>query len=196
LPPAWQFSLSWGGVSDEKKHRAPGWRDGQAARDCEEQPPDRTGPAGCPPRKLSSSISSTKDHAGGRAGGQHPPHCLPESNLVARGDGAKNSHQTWHQRHGQASPSPFRQGDIAEAGPHGPSALLLIPLKLRDGAHALSGFPPPLASILLAPKPKKARPPHLGAGRERQRKILRDLGDARSKSREVGEERESHDPYL
>ena len=159
LPPAWQFSLSWEGASDEEEHRAPGWRDGQAARDSEEQPPDRTGPAECPPRKLSSSIPSTEDPAGGQAGGQLPPHRLPESNLVARGDDAKNSHQTWHQRHGQASPSPFRLGDIAEAGPHGPSALLLIPLKLRDGAHALSGFPPPLASILLAPKPKK-KPGH------------------------------------
>ena len=54
------------------------------------------GSSGCPPRKLSSSISSTKDHAGGRAGGQHPPHRLPESNLVAGGDDAKNSRQTWH----------------------------------------------------------------------------------------------------
>jgi len=70
---------------------------------------------------------------------------------------------------------------------------LLVPLKLRDGAHALSGFPPLLANILIAPKPKKARPPRLGAGRERQRKTLRDLGDARNKSREVGEERESHE---
>ena len=52
---------------------------------CEEQPPDRTGPTGCSPRKLSSSISSTEDHAGGRAGGHHPSHRLPESNLVARG---------------------------------------------------------------------------------------------------------------
>ena len=174
LPLAWQFSLSWGGVCDEEEHRALGRRDGQVARDCEEQPPGHTGPVGCPPRKLSSSISSTKDPAGGQAGGQHPPHHLPESNLVANGDDAKNSHQTWRQRHGQASPSPFRLGDIAEAGPHRPSALLPIPLKLRDGAHALSIFPPPLASILLAPKPKKARPPHLGAGHERQRKTLRD----------------------
>ena len=86
--------------------------------------------------------------------------------------------------------------DIAEAGPHGLNALLLVPLKLRDGVHALPGFPPPLASILLAPKPKKARPPLLGASRERQRKTLRNLGDAKSKSREVGEERETHDPYL
>ena len=86
--------------------------------------------------------------------------------------------------------------DIAEAGPHGPNALLLVPLKLRDGAHALSGFPPPLVSILLAPNPKNSRPPRLGAGRERQKKTLRDLGNARRKSREVGEERESHDPYL
>ena len=85
LPLAWQFSLSWGGVSDEEEHRAPGWRDGQAARDCEEQPPDRTGPAGCSPRKLSSSISSTEDYTGGQAGGQHTPHRLPESNLVAGG---------------------------------------------------------------------------------------------------------------
>ena len=66
LPLAWQFSLSWGGVSDDEEHRALGRRDGQAARDCEEQPPDRTGPAGCPPRKLSSSISSTEDLVGGK----------------------------------------------------------------------------------------------------------------------------------
>ena len=64
LPPAWQFSLSWGGVNDEEEHQAPGWCDGQATRDCEEQPPDRTGPAGCPPRKLSSSISSIEDPVG------------------------------------------------------------------------------------------------------------------------------------
>ena len=129
---------------------------------CEEQPPDRTGPVGCFPRKPSSSVSSTEDHAGGRTGGQRPPHRLPESNLAAGGDDAKNSRQTWRQRHGQASPSPFRLGDIAGEGPHGPDALLLIPLKLRDGAHAHSGLPPPLASILLAPKPKEARPPHWG----------------------------------
>ena len=55
-----------------------------------------------------------------------------------------------------------RLRDIAGAGPHGPNALLLIPLKPRDGEHALSSFPPPLASILLASKSKEARPPHLG----------------------------------
>ena len=142
------------------------------------------------------SVSSTEDHAGGRAGGQHPPHRLPESNLVAGGGDAKNGRRTWRQRHGQASPPPFRLGDIAGAGPHGPNALLLIPLKLRNGAHAHSGLPPPLASILLAPKPKKVRPPHLGAGHERQRKTLQDLGNARRQSWEVGEEREIHDPYL
>ena len=160
----------------ERRRKAPSpWlKQRPGCNGCEEQPPGRTGPAGCSPRKLSSSISSTEDYAGGRAGGQHPPHRLPESNLVAGGDDAKNSHQTWHQRHGQASLSPFRLGDIAGAGPHGPNALLLIPLKLRDGAHALSGLPPPLASILLAPKPKKARPPHLGASHKRQRKTLRD----------------------
>ena len=38
LPPAWQFSLSWGGASDEEEHRAPGWRDGQAARDARNSP--------------------------------------------------------------------------------------------------------------------------------------------------------------
>ena len=64
LPPARQFSLSWGGVSADEDHRALGRQDSQAARDCEEQPPDRTDPAGCPPRKLSSSISSTEDPAG------------------------------------------------------------------------------------------------------------------------------------
>ena len=73
---------------------------------------------------------------------------------------------------------------------------MLIPLKLRDGAHALSGLPLPLASILLAPKPKEARPPRPGGDREMQKETLLDLGDARSKSREVGKERETHDPYL
>ena len=47
--------------------------------------------------------------------------------------------------------TPFRLGDIAGAGRHGPNALLLIPLDLRDGAHTHSGLPLPLASILLAP---------------------------------------------
>ena len=133
---------------------------------------------------------------GGQAGGQHPLHHLPESDIVAKRDDAKNGHQTWRRRHGQASQRPFRLRDIAEAGPLGPSVLLLIPLMLRDGEHALSSFPPPLASILLASKPKEARPPRPGAGRERRRDTLRDLGEARSKSKEVGKERESHDPYL
>jgi len=97
----------------------------------------------------------------------------PREQPCCRGDDAKNSHQTWGQRHGQTSPSPFRLGDIAGAGPHGPNALLRIPLKLRDGAHALSGLPPLLASLLLAPRPKKARPPRLGAGHERLKKTLR-----------------------
>ena len=91
---------------------------------------------------------------------------------------------------------PFRLRDNAEEGAHRPNVLLLIPLKPRDGEHALSSFPPPLASILLASKPKEARPPRLGDDHERQRETLLDLGDARSKSREVGEERESLNPYL
>ena len=49
LPPAWQFSLSWGGASADEEHRVLGQHHNQAAQDCEEQPPDRTGPSGCPP---------------------------------------------------------------------------------------------------------------------------------------------------
>jgi hypothetical protein len=94
------------------------------------------------------------------------------------------------------SQCPFRLRDIAKAGLQGPNALLLIPLKLRDGEHVLSSFPPPLASILLASKPKKARPPHPGDSHERQRKTLLDLSEVRSKSGEVGKERKSHEPYL
>ena len=104
---------------------------------CEEQSLDRTGPAGCPPRKLSFSVSSTKDLAGGQAGGQHPRCRLPKSNLVADRDGAKNGRQTWRRCHGQASQRPFRLRDIAEAGLHRPNVLLLIPLKPRDGEQAL-----------------------------------------------------------
>ena len=168
----WQFSLSWGGVSGEERHRAPGWSDGQAARDARNSPQATRAQRDAFLASFLLASPLPKTMRGGRAGGQHPPHRLPESNLIAAGDDAKNSHQTWHQRHGQASPSPFRLGDIAGAGPHEPNALLLIPLKLRDGAHALSGLPP-LANILLTPKPKKTRPPHLEAGHERQRKTLR-----------------------
>ena len=138
------------------------------------QPPGRTGPAGCSPHKLSSSVSSTKDHTRGRAGGQHPLRHLPESDIVTKRDGAKNGRQTWRRRHGQVSQRPFRLRDIAEAGPLGPSVLLLIPLKPRDGEHALSSFPSPLAKILLASKPKEARPPRPGDGHERRRETILD----------------------
>ena len=71
----------------ERRRKAPSpWLTQQrGCLGCEEQPPGRTGPVGGSPRKPSPSVSSTKDHAGGRAGGQHPPHRLPESNLVAGG---------------------------------------------------------------------------------------------------------------
>ena len=49
---------------------------------------------------------------GGHAGGQHPLHHLPESDVVAKRDDAKNGHQTWRRRHGQASQRPFRLRDI------------------------------------------------------------------------------------
>ena len=99
---------------------------------------------------------------GGQAGRQHPLHHLPESDVVTKRDDAKNGHQTWRRCHGQASQRPFRLRNIAEAGLHRPNVLLLIPLKPRDGEHTLSSFPPPLASILLASKPKKASHPVQG----------------------------------
>jgi hypothetical protein len=166
LPPTWQLCLSWGGASADEEHQVLGRRSDQAARDCEKRPLDCTGPKGCSSRRLSSSFSSTEDPAGGHAGGQHP-----RSRLLAERDDAKNGNQTWRQRHGQASQRPFRLGDITEEGPHRPHVLLSIPLKPRDDEHALSNIRPPLASILLAPKTKEARPP-------------RDLGGARNKSRE------------
>ena len=114
------------------------------------QSPDCTGPKGCPSHKLSSSLSSSEDLAGGQAGGQHPRRRLPESDLTADRDGAKNGDEAWRRRHDQASQRPFRLRDIAEAGPRRPYVLLLIPLKLRDVEDALSNYRPPLASILLA----------------------------------------------
>ena len=45
LPPAWQFFLSWEGASADEEHLVLGRQRDQVARDCEEQPPDRTGPA-------------------------------------------------------------------------------------------------------------------------------------------------------
>ena len=38
LPPAWQFSLSWGGASAGEEHRVLGWHGGQAARDARNSP--------------------------------------------------------------------------------------------------------------------------------------------------------------
>ena len=116
----------------------------------EKQSPDLTGPKRCPSRKLSSGFSSTEDLVGGQAGGQHPRHHLFESNLVADRDDAKSSNKA----HADDTPGtprhPCKLEDITKSGPHGLNVLLLIPLKLRDGKHALSGIFPPLASILLA----------------------------------------------
>ena len=150
----------------------------------EKQSSNRAGPKGCPSHKLSSSLSSSEDLAGGQAGGQHPRRRLPESDLVADRDGAKNSDEAWRQCHARAPRHPFRLGDIAEAGLHGPDVLLLIPLKLRDGENAFSSYRPPLASIVLASEPKETRPPSPGAGHGRRKETLQNLGKARSKSRE------------
>ena len=135
----------------------------------EKQSPDRTGLEECPPRKPSSSLSSTEDLAGGQAGEQHPRRHLSESNLVANTDGAKNSDKAWRRRHARAPRHPFRLQDIAEAGPHGPDVLLLIPLKLRDVEDAFSSYRPPLASILLASGSKETIPPSSGGGRGRRK---------------------------
>ena len=83
----------------------------------EKQSPSHTGPEECPSRKLSSSLSSSEDLARGQAGGQHPRRRLPESDLVADRDGAKNSDEAWRRRHDQVPQQPFRLRDIAEAGP-------------------------------------------------------------------------------
>ena len=85
LPPAWQFSLSWGGASADEEHRVLGRHYGQAARDCEEKPPDHMGPAGCPPRKLSSSVSSTEDLAGVKLADSTLYTISPRATLSPRG---------------------------------------------------------------------------------------------------------------
>ena len=106
----------------------------------------------------------------GQAGGQHPLHNPPESDVVAKRDDAKSGHQTWRRRHGQASQRPFRLRDIAEAGPHGPDVLLLIPSKLRDGKHALSSIRPPLTSILLASNLRTLDHPVWGSAMRNERR--------------------------
>ena len=142
----------------------------------EKQSPGRTGPRECPPHKPSSSLSSSEDLAGGQASGQHPRRRLPESDLVADRDGAKNSDEAWRRRHDQAPQHPFRLRDIAEAGPHGLDVLLLIPLKLRDVEDAFSSYRPTLASILLASRPKGTGPPSPGVDHGRCEKALRARG--------------------
>src|SRR6185312_6385461 len=96
----------------------------------EMQSPDRTGPKGCPSRKLSSNLSSTEDLAGGQAGGHHPRCQLSESNLVADRDDKKSSDKPGADVVPGAPRYPCKLEDIAEAGPHGPNVLLLIQLKL------------------------------------------------------------------
>ena len=149
----------------------------------EKQSPDRTGPKGCPSCKLSSSLSSSEDIAGDQADGQHPQRRLSESDLAADRDCTKNGHQAWRRRHDQASQRPFRLRDIAEAGPHGPDVLLLIPQKLRDGKDASSNYDPPLASILLASRPKETGPPSPGADRGKRKETLHARGKLESESR-------------
>ena len=130
LPPAWQFSLSWGGASDEEGHRAPGWHNDQAARDARNSPQTARVQRDALLASFLLASPPPKTMRGVELSALSTP--SPRVQLCCRGDNAKNSHRTWHRRHGQASPSPFGLGDIAGAGPHGPDALLLIPLKLRD----------------------------------------------------------------
>ena len=93
LPPTWQFFLSW--------EERPPIKDTKSLADIsaglrekhEKQSPNRTGPKGCPSRKLSSGFSSTEDLAGGQAGGQQPLHHLPRSDVLAKRDDAKNGHK-------------------------------------------------------------------------------------------------------
>ena len=142
----------------------------------EKQSSDRAGPKGCPSHKLSSSLSSSEDLAGGQAGGQHPRRRLPESDLVADRDGANNGDEAWRRHHDQAPQHPFRLRNITEAGPRGSYVLLLIPLKLRDVDDAFSSYRPPLASILLASRPRGTGPPSPGADHGRCKKTLRARG--------------------
>ena len=122
----------------------------------EKQSSDRAGPKACPSHKLSSSLSSSEDLAGGQAGEQHPRCRLSESNLFADRDDAKSSDKPGADTMLGTPRHPCKLEDITEAGPHRPNVLLLIPLKLRDGKEASSNYRPPLASILLAPGPKGA----------------------------------------
>jgi len=132
----------------------------------EKQSPDRTGPKGCPSRKLSSSFSSTEDLAGGQAGGQHPrTPPLRETSPRRRGRCAERRRNLAPPLRPRRFAIPTGWGTSQKPTLHGPDVLLLIPLKLRDGKHALSSIRPPLASILLASRPKKARPPRPRVGR-------------------------------
>ena len=125
----------------------------------EKQSPDRPGPKGFPSRKLLLHRRR-----------------LSGSNLVADRDGAKNSDEAWRRRHDQAPQHPFRLRDIAEAGPRGSYVLLLIPLKLRDVEDAFSSYHLPLASILLASRPKGTGPPSPGVDHGRCGKASRARG--------------------
>ena len=160
------------------------------------QSPDRAGPKGCPSRKLSSSFSSTEDHAGGQAGGQHPRRRFPERNPFADRDDAKTNDAAWRRRRARAPHHPFRLRDIAEADPHGPDVLLLIPLKLRDVEDAFSSHRPPLANILLASRPKETKPPSPGVGRGKRTETLRARGKLEARAGRAEEERESPGPLF
>jgi hypothetical protein len=162
----------------------------------EKQSLGHTGLRECPSRKLSSSLFSSEDLAGGQAGRQHPRRRLSESNLVTDRDDVKNSTEAWRRRHAWAPRHPCKLEDIAEAGPHGPYVLLLIPLKLRDGKEAFSSYRLPLASILLASGPKETRPPSSGVGRGRRREALQARGRLEARAERIEEEMEFGDPYL
>jgi len=72
----------------------------------EKQSPDRTGPKGCPSRKLSSGFSSTKTLRGAKLADSTLGRHLSKSFHVADEDGAQNDGETWHRpRARDASPS-------------------------------------------------------------------------------------------
>ena len=106
LPPAWQFSLSWGGASAGEEHRVLGRHGGRAAQDAGNSPQTARvqRDALLASFLLASPPPKTTQGSSWRTAPSAPS---PREQPCCRGgDDAKNSRQTWRQLHGQAPPSP------------------------------------------------------------------------------------------
>ena len=182
MPPTWQFSLSWGGASDEERHRALSRRNSEAARDARTSPQTTRVQrdaflaslllASSPPKTTRGVelADNTLHTISSRATLSPEGRCekrLPDLAPAPRAGASIPLQARGHR--GSMTP----RAQCSSADPTEPGGWSARPLRSSPAARKHSSSTKGL---------KKTRPPHLGVGHEKAKETLQNLGNAGRKS--------------